>query len=69
MSAAEAELGYRPVRTYAEAVVETCDWLRSITSGRPWEQALPQLPILYGGSLFDYDAEDELLAILRAGGS
>jgi nucleoside-diphosphate-sugar epimerase len=69
MSAAESELGYRPVLTYAEAVVETCDWLRSVTAGRPWGEALPQLPILYGDSLFDYDAEDELLAMLPAGDS
>jgi nucleoside-diphosphate-sugar epimerase len=69
MTAAETELGYRPVQSYAEAVVDTCAWLRSTTAGRRWEEALPELPALYGDRLFDYDAEDRLLATLRADGS
>jgi nucleoside-diphosphate-sugar epimerase len=61
MSAAERELGYRPVTTYADAVLDTCAWLREITYGRPWQEALPEIPRLYGARFGDYEAEDELL--------
>jgi nucleoside-diphosphate-sugar epimerase len=49
MSAAERELGYRPVTTYPEAVEETVAWL------------LAEQPPLgeYMATFFDYDAEDE----------
>ncbi|MEN3340980.1 MAG: hypothetical protein V7644_384 [Actinomycetota bacterium] len=36
MSRAEQELGYRPVTTYAEAVVETCAWLVAEAPRRDW---------------------------------
>jgi nucleoside-diphosphate-sugar epimerase len=61
MSAAERELGYRAVTTYAEAVIDTCAWLREITYRRPWQEALPEIPKLYGDRFGDYEAEDELL--------
>ncbi len=49
MTAAERELGYRPVTTYPEAVEETVAWL------------LAERPPLgdYMGTFFDYEAEDE----------
>jgi nucleoside-diphosphate-sugar epimerase len=62
MSAAERELGYQPLVGYGEAVVDTCGWLREVTAGRPWQEALPEIPQLYGDRFGDYDAEDELLA-------
>ena len=64
MAKAEAELGYRPVASYAEAVVDTCRWLLEVTADRPWREALPQIPELYGERFADYDAEDALLASL-----
>lgn len=64
MSAAERELGYQPLIHYADAVLDTCEWLREVTAGRPWQEALPEIPELYGDRFGDYDAEDELLARL-----
>ena len=48
MAKAEAELGYRPVVAYAEAVAETCRWLAA------------ERPPLgdYMETFFDYAAED-----------
>ena len=53
MTAAERELGYRPVTSYADAVRETCSWLAADT--RDWSGT-------YMGRFFDYAAEDALLA-------
>lgn len=64
MSAAERDLGYRPVAGYADAVVDTCAWLRDVTAGRPWREVLPEIPELYGERFADYAIEDELLASL-----
>jgi nucleoside-diphosphate-sugar epimerase len=64
MSVAEAELGYRPVVTYTDAVAATCAWLRDVTAGRPWREALPLIPELYGERFADYESEDALLANL-----
>lgn len=56
MAAAEAELGYRPVTTYPEAVRETCAWLvDELADGRSWEGT-------YLEGMLDYAAEDEVLA-------
>jgi nucleoside-diphosphate-sugar epimerase len=56
MDAAERELGYRPVTTYPEAVVETCAWVASeLENGRNWDGT-------YLEGMLDYAAEDEALA-------
>ena len=56
MSAAERELGYRPVTTYPEAVRETCAWLvDELERGRSWEGT-------YLEGMLDYAAEDAALA-------
>ena len=65
-TAAELELGYRPVTTYAAAAPATCEWLRQVTAGREWQEALPKLHE-HPGELFDYAAEDEFLASLTGG--
>jgi nucleoside-diphosphate-sugar epimerase len=55
MTAAEEELGYRPVTTYPEAVKETCPWVvGELENGRSWDAT-------YLGEMFDYAAEDEAL--------
>jgi nucleoside-diphosphate-sugar epimerase len=55
MTAAESELGYRPVTTYPEAVRETCTWLvGELERGRSWEGT-------YLAAMLDYAAEDEAL--------
>jgi len=55
MTAAEEELGYRPVTTYPEAVRETSAWVvGELESGRTWDGT-------YLGEMFDYAAEDEAL--------
>lgn len=64
MSLAATEIGYLPVTTYAEAVVEACEWLREVTADRPWQEALPKMVEYYGDTLVNYDAEDALLATL-----
>lgn len=56
MTAAEQELGYRPVTTYPQAVRETCAWLvGELEGGRSWEGT-------YLEGMFDYAAEDAALA-------
>ena len=56
MTAAERELGYRPVTTYPEAVGATCEWLRGeLESGRDWNGT-------YLEKGLDYDAEDAAIA-------
>ena len=57
MSAAERELGYRPVSTYGEAVVETCAWLVP-AAYRNWTSTHLQ-------RYLDHSAEDVALAELR----
>ncbi|WP_435971316.1 NAD-dependent epimerase/dehydratase family protein [Streptomyces sp. Qhu_M48] len=61
MTAAERELGYRPVVSYAESLPETVAWLRERAAGREWREAFPGLA-KYGVDLFDYAAEDAWLA-------
>ncbi|MGA5138575.1 NAD-dependent epimerase/dehydratase family protein [Streptomyces azureus] len=57
MSAAERELGYRPVVSYPESLPETVDWLTRRLSGQDWTDAFPTLARIYP-DLFDYAAED-----------
>ncbi|MFF5537485.1 NAD-dependent epimerase/dehydratase family protein [Streptomyces cinerochromogenes] len=57
MSAAERELGYRPVVSYAESLPETVEWLTGELRGRDWRTAFPLLAQVYP-DLFDYSAED-----------
>jgi nucleoside-diphosphate-sugar epimerase len=64
MREAELTLGYRPVTTYADAVGATLAWLEEEIAPGEWRSALPQLAA-YPWNLFDYAAEDELLARLR----
>ncbi|WP_307624036.1 NAD(P)-dependent oxidoreductase [Streptomyces sp. V3I7] len=60
MTAAERELGYRPVVSYAESLPETVEWLCAELAGRDWESAFPLLARAYP-DLFDYAAEDAWL--------
>ncbi|MGY1584109.1 NAD-dependent epimerase/dehydratase family protein [Streptomyces sp. MN13] len=63
MSAAERELGYRPVvSSYAEGLPETVEWLAGrLAGGRDWREVFPLLAGVYP-DLFDYAAEDAWLA-------
>lgn len=61
MSAAERELGYRPVARYAERLPETIAWIEGRLAGRDWREAYPKMLAAYG-DLFDYAAEDAWLA-------
>ena len=60
MSAAERELGYRPVVRYAETLPETVGWIERQLAGRDWREAYPKMAATYG-DLFDYAAEDAFL--------
>ncbi|MEU7411082.1 MULTISPECIES: NAD-dependent epimerase/dehydratase family protein [Streptomyces] len=57
MSAAERELGYRPVVSYAESLPETVEWLTGVLRGRDWRACFPLLAQVFP-DLFDYAAED-----------
>jgi hypothetical protein len=58
MTAAERELGYRPVARYAETLPETIAWIeRRLADGLDWREAYPKMFQAYG-DLFDYAAED-----------
>ncbi len=61
MSAAERELGYRPVVSYPESLPETVEWLVRRLSGQDWREAFPTLARAYP-DLFDYAAEDAWFA-------
>ncbi|GGN51835.1 reductase [Streptomyces albiflavescens] len=60
MTAAERELGYRPVVRYAESLPETVAWIEGRLAGRDWREAYPEMFRAYG-DLFDYAAEDAWL--------
>ncbi|MBI1686147.1 NAD-dependent epimerase/dehydratase family protein [Caulobacter hibisci] len=62
--AAEA-LGYAPVADYGATTGEICDDLAQRAAGRDWREAFPILAG-YPYDLFDYAAEDEILAISPA---
>ncbi|MGC9381613.1 NAD-dependent epimerase/dehydratase family protein [Streptomyces sp. MH13] len=57
MSAAERELGYRPVVRYAETLPDTVAFIAERLAGRDWREAYPKMFRAYG-DLFDYAAED-----------
>lgn len=56
MSAAERELGYRPVVSYAESLPETVERLTGALRGRDWREVFPLLAQACP-DLFDYAAE------------
>jgi nucleoside-diphosphate-sugar epimerase len=60
MTAAERELGYRPVVRYAQTLPETVAFIERRLAGRDWREAYPKMFQAYG-DLFDYAAEDEFL--------
>ncbi|MGW2420862.1 NAD-dependent epimerase/dehydratase family protein [Streptomyces sp. NPDC001709] len=62
MSAAERELGYRPVVSYAGSLPETVQWLTDALAGRDWREGFPLLAQVYP-DLFDYAAEDAWFAV------
>ncbi|MFJ4923056.1 NAD-dependent epimerase/dehydratase family protein [Streptomyces sp. NPDC088725] len=64
MSAAERELGYRPVTGYAESLPETVAWLSEQLAERAWEDAFPALAAQFAGygDPFGYADEDAWLA-------
>ncbi|MHB9755229.1 NAD-dependent epimerase/dehydratase family protein [Streptomyces sp. BYX5S] len=62
MSAAERELGYKPVTTYADALPETVEWLTARLREEDWETGFPKMVASYTTGLFDYAAEDAWLA-------
>jgi nucleoside-diphosphate-sugar epimerase len=57
MSAAEREVGYRPVVRYEEWVEPGYEWLLEATRDRDWHEVLPSTARLLGDG-FDYEAED-----------
>ncbi|MGW1983090.1 NAD-dependent epimerase/dehydratase family protein [Streptomyces collinus] len=57
MSAAERELGYRPVVTYEESLPATVEWLTGVVRGRDWRECFPLMARAYPDA-FDYAAED-----------
>ncbi|MFD4022452.1 NAD-dependent epimerase/dehydratase family protein [Streptomyces sp. NPDC058576] len=67
MTAAEEELGYRPVTGYAESLPATVAWLAGELAGRDWREAFPKMLKGYGEGLFDYAAEDAWLAAYDRG--
>ncbi|MGW7433776.1 NAD-dependent epimerase/dehydratase family protein [Streptomyces sp. NPDC054861] len=61
MTAAERELGYRPVVSYADSLPATVGWLADRVAGRDWRETFPGLA-KYQVDWFDYAAEDAWLA-------
>ncbi|MEU3959783.1 NAD(P)-dependent oxidoreductase [Streptomyces buecherae] len=61
MTAAERELGYRPVVTYQEALPATVEWIAGRLAHEDWRTAFPAMVRPYA-FLFDYAAEDAWLA-------
>ncbi|WP_455359573.1 NAD-dependent epimerase/dehydratase family protein [Streptomyces sp. SYSU K21746] len=64
MSAAERELGYKPVTGYAASLPATIEWLSAQLRGRDWREAFPKMARAYDphGDLFGYAEEDAWLA-------
>lgn len=68
MTAAERELGYRPVTGYVESLPATVEWLASRLHGREWTEAFPRMAANYGrDTLFNYADEDAWLRRHGAG--
>jgi len=61
MRLARAELGYREVASYSDALADTLPWVLDACSKRDWREVLPTLAG-YPTDLFDYAAEDSYLA-------
>jgi hypothetical protein len=63
MAKAEAELGYRPAASWADALPRQVEWLIAATRGRDWREVLTR-----GANYlrFDYEAEDSFLAGRRS---
>ncbi|NDZ80879.1 NAD-dependent epimerase/dehydratase family protein [Streptomyces sp. SID10853] len=63
MSAAERELGYRPVTGYAESLPATVEWIAGRLRDRDWRDTFPAMAKRYVPplDLFDYAAEDAWL--------
>jgi len=61
MSKAAAELGYRPMAGYSEAVEPAVQWMIDVTAGRDWRDVFPYFYANQGDDAFDYSAEDEWL--------
>jgi nucleoside-diphosphate-sugar epimerase len=60
MAAAERELGYRAVTSYAESLPATVEWLARQLDGRHWREIFSGL-VTYEDDWFDYAAEDSWL--------
>ena len=58
MAAAETELGYRPVATYANTVPEMVDRIVSTIADGDWATAYPAFLRANGREAFDYESED-----------
>lgn len=68
MTAAERELGYRPVTGYVESLPATVEWLVAELRGRDWQDVFPKMVRSYGADrLFAYEAEDAWLAAYDRG--
>ncbi|MGR8011884.1 NAD-dependent epimerase/dehydratase family protein [Streptomyces hypolithicus] len=68
MSAAERELGYRAVTTYADSLPATVEWLADRLRSQDWREAFPKLSVRHAtdeGGPFDYAAEDSWLSRRR----
>lgn len=65
MTAAERELGYRPVTRYARSLPDTVASIEERLAARDWREAYPVMLQAYG-DLFDYAAEDAWLAARKA---
>jgi nucleoside-diphosphate-sugar epimerase len=60
MTAAERDLGYRPVVGYAGAVQDTARWLLEHVNGHAWQDALPPLAQA-AEAIFPYQDEDAVI--------
>jgi nucleoside-diphosphate-sugar epimerase len=65
MVAAELDLRYRAVMSYAQAVGPVCAWLAETLATQDWREAFPEAT-QYMTPHFEYAAEDEFLAKLGA---
>ncbi|MFD9221782.1 NAD-dependent epimerase/dehydratase family protein [Streptomyces sp. NPDC060064] len=60
MTAAERELGYRAITSYADSLPATVEWLARQLDGRDWREIFSNL-VKYEDDWFDYAAEDSWL--------
>jgi len=64
MDKARDELGYEPVATYEDAIVEDIEWIVGATAEEDWKEVLPKAAD-YFGEKFDYAFEDGFLERMR----